>query len=149
MFRNAVIGEFTEECELVALCVTNEGRLQLSRNEVHEQTGQELPGYFAEEFERMLLETRPDCVIVTTKESTHDAYICRAMELGCDVITEKPMTIDVELDYKKGVTSPLIQIELLPIKTKVRFGSYNLIKAKVKNSNNYYVATELIISRTN
>ncbi len=38
--------------------------------------------------------SRPDVVIVTTKDVTHDDYICRAMELGCDVITEKPMTTD-------------------------------------------------------
>ncbi|MBE0690004.1 MAG: Gfo/Idh/MocA family oxidoreductase, partial [Anaerolineae bacterium] len=40
--------------------------------------------------------TQPDIVIVATKDSTHHTYIARAMELGCDVITEKPMTMDVE-----------------------------------------------------
>jgi len=35
-------------------------------------------------------------VIVTTKDCYHDKYIVRAMELGCDVITEKPMTTDAE-----------------------------------------------------
>ncbi len=34
--------------------------------------------------------------IVTSMDATHDEYICRAMELGCDVITEKPMTTDAE-----------------------------------------------------
>ncbi|MFC1735792.1 Gfo/Idh/MocA family protein, partial [Candidatus Hydrogenedentota bacterium] len=43
-----------------------------------------------------IAETRPDTVIVTTMDSAHDKYICRAMELGCDVVTEKPMTIDQE-----------------------------------------------------
>ena len=33
-------------------------------------------------------------MIVTTKDACHDDYICRALELGCDAITEKPMTID-------------------------------------------------------
>ena len=42
----------------------------------------------------MIAETKPDVVIVTTVDSTHADYICRAMELGCDVITEKPMTTD-------------------------------------------------------
>ena len=37
-------------------------------------------------------ELRADTVIVTTKDCYHDEYICRAMELGWDVITEKPMT---------------------------------------------------------
>ena len=32
-------------------------------------------------------------MIVTSKDSTHDEYICRAMAGGCDVITEKPLTI--------------------------------------------------------
>ena len=45
---------------------------------------------------RMIDECKPDCVVVTTPDSFHDLYICRAMELGCDVITEKPMTIDAE-----------------------------------------------------
>jgi predicted dehydrogenase len=49
-----------------------------------------------EQFDQMIAECRPDTVIVTSKDSTHDAYICRAMELGCDVITEKPMTIDAQ-----------------------------------------------------
>ena len=35
-------------------------------------------------------------MIVTTVDATHHQYIIRAMELGCDVITEKPMTTDAE-----------------------------------------------------
>jgi predicted dehydrogenase len=42
----------------------------------------------------MLKEAKPDYVIVTTKDATHDDYIVRALEGGCDVITEKPMTTD-------------------------------------------------------
>jgi predicted dehydrogenase len=50
----------------------------------------------AEEFDRMIAECKPDCVIVATQDCSHDLYVCRAMELGCDVITEKPMTINAE-----------------------------------------------------
>jgi predicted dehydrogenase len=42
----------------------------------------------------MIADTKPDTVIVTTVDATHHLYITRAMELGCDVITEKPMTTD-------------------------------------------------------
>jgi len=52
--------------------------------------------YQAKDFDQMIIETRPDVVVVTTMDSTHDHYICKAMELGCDVITEKPMTIDAK-----------------------------------------------------
>src|SRR5258708_12371533 len=44
----------------------------------------------------MIVETKPDVVIVTTIDAFHHQYIARAMELGCDVISEKPMTIDAE-----------------------------------------------------
>jgi predicted dehydrogenase len=47
-------------------------------------------------FEAMIKETNPDVVIVTTIDSLHDKYIIKAMELGCDVITEKPLTINAE-----------------------------------------------------
>jgi predicted dehydrogenase len=39
-------------------------------------------------------ETQPDTVIVATVDATHHTYIIRAMEMGCNVITEKPMTVD-------------------------------------------------------
>ena len=56
----------------------------------------DVPLYAHTDFDRMVKETRPDAVIVTCKDAFHDEYICRAMELGCDVITEKPMTTDAQ-----------------------------------------------------
>ena len=95
MYTEALLQEFTETSELVALCDSNEGRLQLRAGLARER-GVEVKTYLAGDFERMISETRPDVVIVTTKDSTHGEYICRAMELGCDVVTEKPMTTDAE-----------------------------------------------------
>lgn len=57
---------------------------------------QAVPTYKAHEFDRMIEETQPDTVIVTSIDRTHHRYIIRAMELGCDVISEKPMTVDEE-----------------------------------------------------
>ena len=44
----------------------------------------------------MIEEQKPDYVIVTTIDRAHHKYIIRAMELGCDVISEKPMTMDAD-----------------------------------------------------
>ena len=52
------------------------------------------PSSDAGDFDAMVRQTHPDAVIVTTVDAFHHRYIVRAMELGCDVITEKPMTID-------------------------------------------------------
>ena len=47
----------------------------------------------------MIEEQKPDVVIVTSIDRTHHRYIIKAMEMGCDVISEKPMTVD---DVKCG-----------------------------------------------
>lgn len=94
MYRRAALKTFAETSELVGLCDVNAGRLALAQARAKEEGGGDIPGYSAEAFDRMIAETRPDAVIVTTRDCHHDAYICRAMELGCDVVTEKPMTTD-------------------------------------------------------
>src|ERR1700726_3053971 len=47
-----------------------------------------------DDFDQMLRTTRPDGVIVATVDRTHHEYIILALEAGCDVISEKPLTID-------------------------------------------------------
>ncbi len=37
------------------------------------------------------------CPVFTTMDCFHAKYICRAMELGCDVITEKPLATDEKM----------------------------------------------------
>jgi predicted dehydrogenase len=94
MMYSAVITErFADHAELVGLCDSNAGRLQLRADWARERSV-EVPAYSDDQFDQMIAETKPDVVIVTTKDSMHDDYICRAMELGCDVMTEKPMTTD-------------------------------------------------------
>ena len=46
------------------------------------------------DFARMLETCEPDRVIVTSPDYTHAGYIVTALEAGCDVVTEKPLTID-------------------------------------------------------
>jgi predicted dehydrogenase len=46
------------------------------------------------DFDSMLAQARPDLVIVTTVDSTHDEFIVRGLDAGIDVVTEKPMTTD-------------------------------------------------------
>ena len=48
------------------------------------------------DFDQMVNTTKPDRVVVATVDATHYRYIIRAMELGYDVITEKPLGTDEE-----------------------------------------------------
>lgn len=93
MYSDAVNKTYAEHCEMVGYCDTNAGRLGLAQRRARE-AGAEVPTYLAKDFDRMVRERKPDVIIVTTMDSTHDKYLVRGMELGCDVMTEKPMTTD-------------------------------------------------------
>ena len=95
-YREAMGGTHLPYCDLVALCDVNLGRLKLSQKEYQEQTGIEVPTYLAKDFDQMVAETKPDRIIVTTVDGFHHQYIVRGMELGKDVISEKPMTTNAE-----------------------------------------------------
>ena len=95
LFAWAITQQYAEVSELVGICDSNPGRVELRKqmaaaNDIYPKC------YSADQFDRMITETQPDVVVVTSMDSTHDYYICRAMELGCDVVTEKPMTTDAE-----------------------------------------------------
>ncbi|AEI42320.1 Gfo/Idh/MocA family oxidoreductase [Paenibacillus mucilaginosus] len=94
-YWSAIATQFKETSELLAFCDTNETRMNYANKRLTEVYGAAaVPAYKAEDFDRMIREVKPDTVIVTTVDRTHHTYIIRALELGCDVITEKPMTVD-------------------------------------------------------
>jgi predicted dehydrogenase len=68
--------------------------MNYANNEVEACGLLRLPTFHAIKLDKMIHETKPNFVIVTTIDRTHNIYIVRAMELGVDVISEKPMTID-------------------------------------------------------
>ncbi len=82
--------------QLVGVCDSNSGRVEVARRRSKDNGAPVPPGYAAADFGRMLAEAKPDVVIVTTIDAAHHDYIVRAMEAGCDVITEKPMTTDAD-----------------------------------------------------
>lgn len=94
MYTKALCEVYNDACEIVALCDTNQGRMEVKNKRIAEMGCKPVATYEAADFDRMVEETRPDYIIVTTVDATHDQYLIRGMELGCDVITEKPMTTD-------------------------------------------------------
>ena len=96
MYVEAVVDTYADYAELVGLCDLSQVRMDYYNRELAQRGFAPIPTYAAADFDRMLAEAKPDVVIVTTMDSTHHEYIIRAMEAGCDVICEKPMTIDAE-----------------------------------------------------
>jgi predicted dehydrogenase len=95
MFTTAVLKDYADRAELVAYCDVNQTRMNYY-NHYYAQTlgAAPVPTYKPDGFDQMLKQERVDGVIVTSIDRTHHHYIIRAMELGCDVISEKPMTTD-------------------------------------------------------
>ncbi|HEX2906018.1 MAG TPA: Gfo/Idh/MocA family oxidoreductase [Phototrophicaceae bacterium] len=97
MYVDAITKTYRDVAELVGLCDLSQVRMDWYNQSIGTAVGlPPRPTYLAAQFDRMIAETQPDVVIVTTMDCTHHLYISRAMELGCDVISEKPMTTDVE-----------------------------------------------------
>jgi predicted dehydrogenase len=96
MYINAITGKYRDGHDIVGVCDRNAGRLELAANRIVAAGASRPQTYPASDFDRMLRETKPNVVIVTTIDATHDDYIVRALDAGCDVITEKPMTTTAE-----------------------------------------------------
>ena len=95
-FYDAVATTFKETSEIVAFCDLSPTRMNYANERLKSLGANAVPTYRHTEFEKMITEVKPQFVIVTSVDRTHDHYIIKAMEMGCDVITEKPMTIDEE-----------------------------------------------------
>lgn len=97
-FWKAAATDHRDAACITAFCDQSQTRMDLANRILAQECGatEPVPTYKAADFERMIRETRPDCVVVATIDRTHHHYIARAMELGCDVVTEKPMTTDME-----------------------------------------------------
>jgi len=80
-----------EWVEMVGLSDRNAMRLERARGAI----GIETP-LFTDPRE-MLAATRPDLLIVCTRDDTHADIMVAALEAGVDVLTEKPMAIDAEM----------------------------------------------------
>jgi predicted dehydrogenase len=96
LYQDGIEKTHAATAQLVGLCDSNAGRLEIARRRSASNGAPVPAGYLAADFGRMLAEQRPDVVVVCTVDALHHDYIVRAMEAGCDVITEKPMTTDAD-----------------------------------------------------
>lgn len=83
-----LVDQYPDILEFVGLSDINPGRLEYAK----EYMGVKCPTFT--NFDEMLKKTKPDLVIVTTKDSTHHEFIIKGLQSGCDVLTEKPLTTD-------------------------------------------------------
>ncbi len=83
-----LVDQYSDVLEFVGLCDINKGRVEFAKSYM----GVNCPLFT--DFEKMVKDTRPDLVIVTTVDATHHEFIIKGLQMGCDVLTEKPLTTD-------------------------------------------------------
>lgn len=88
MWSKRVAEQYPQQVEYVGLCDINPGRVAYFKK----ATGFTCPTFT--DFDEMMKQTKPNTLIVTTVDSTHDEFIVKGLNMGVDVITEKPMTTD-------------------------------------------------------
>ena len=88
MWGKDVVDSYSEYAEFVGLCDINPGRVEAGKKIL----GVTCPTFT--DFEKMMKEVKPEVLIVTTVDGTHDQFIIKGMEMGANIITEKPMTTD-------------------------------------------------------
>ena len=93
MFLDPIAKKYSGECKLVGLCDSSEVRRTFHQRRLSSAYGIEPVPTFGD-FDEMLRTTHPDVVIVCTPDCFHHEFIVKALDFGCDVISEKPLTID-------------------------------------------------------
>lgn len=87
-----LVERYADHVQMVGLCDINPKRLQVGKQLI----GADLPMFEARDFDTLISETEPDLVIVTTTDAFHADYVVRAMELGCDALSEKPLATEAD-----------------------------------------------------
>jgi predicted dehydrogenase len=90
MYVDALLGEWRDTGEIVALCDPNRTRLRYHLDRI----GRDVPCFAPEQFGKML-ETC-DAVVVATVDSAHARYVVAALDAGKDVVVEKPLCTTAE-----------------------------------------------------
>ena len=127
-YYRSIIEDFSHVAKVVGICDTNQTRMDAANDRMVEFGGDKVPTFKADRFDDMVAKVKPNVVIVSTIDKVHHIYCIRAMELGCDAITEKPMTIDehklqVMIDAEKRTGKQirvLFNYRYAPHHTKVR-----------------------------
>lgn len=94
MFARALVTAHAADARLVALADVNPVRVAAHRRWLAELGAPPVESWSASEVPAMIARERVDTLIVTTVDCYHDEHIVAGLAAGCDVITEKPMTVD-------------------------------------------------------
>jgi predicted dehydrogenase len=93
-FVRSLARDHADRADLVAFADVNPIRVEVHNRRLAEFGRPPAASWDASQLATMLAAERVDTLIVTSVDRMHDEHIVTALDAGCDVVTEKPMTID-------------------------------------------------------
>ncbi|MBS4195139.1 Gfo/Idh/MocA family protein [Lederbergia citri] len=126
LFVGPIVNTFSTTSEIVALLDIDNRRFEVCKL-AHPEVAN-VSEYHSNDFEQMVNETKPDAIIVASRDDTHVDYVLKALALDLDVIVEKPMAttgVDcrriLEAEAKsKGKVTVTFNYRYGPIHTKIK-----------------------------
>ena len=88
MWGRPLVERYADVLEFVGLCDVNPLRVEVAKKTI----GVDCPTFTS--LDEMLDRAKPELLMVTTVDATHEACIVKALDRGVDVLTEKPMVTD-------------------------------------------------------
>jgi len=88
MWGRPLVERYSDVLEFVGLCDVNPLRVEAAKQAI----GVACPTFTS--LDAMLDQAKPELLMVTTVDATHEGCIVTALERGVDVLTEKPMVVD-------------------------------------------------------
>jgi predicted dehydrogenase len=88
MWGRPLVQRYADVLEFVGLCDVNPLRAEAARKQI----GVSCPTFTS--LDALIDQAKPELLMVTTVDATHEGCIVKALERGVDVLTEKPMVVD-------------------------------------------------------
>ncbi|MZQ80842.1 oxidoreductase [Paenibacillus sp. 5J-6] len=126
MYIGPMLQTFSKHAEIVGLLDVDARRFDVCKSKYPELS--DVLEYGADEFDKMVEQTKPDVIIVTGRDDTHVTYIIRALEHDLDVLSEKPMATTgadcrriIEAEKKsKGKVTVTFNYRYAPIHSRIK-----------------------------
>ncbi len=88
MYGQRLLQDYGNYVDMVGICDQNPGRVKYA----HDYIKPNGPAFT--DLDEMLTKTRPEWLIVTTWDWEHHSCIIKGLQHGCNIMCEKPLTID-------------------------------------------------------
>lgn len=96
-FLNGISRQKSEQCQLVAMCDVNPVRLDYYNQYLSEKCNHpKVLTCHPDQLAQTVRDTKATTLLVCTPDYLHTPYILQALEMGLNVIVEKPMAIDAQ-----------------------------------------------------